>query len=65
MDEHQNDDIRHEVGQRVDGISHHRSTMAQDARYELEEQQYHVYCPSDKRHLIYLFIPFHCHKCCS
>ena len=32
------DDIGDEVAERVDGISHHRSTMAKDACHELEDE---------------------------
>ena len=58
-DEHQHNNIGDKVRQRVDGISHHRSTMPQNASHELKDEQHHVDHPSDKGYLIYFFIPFH------
>ena len=49
-----------EIGQRMDGIGNHRSTMAHDARHELEEQQYDIHRSPHQRHLIDLSVPFHC-----
>ena len=37
MDEHQYNDVRHEVRQRVNGISHHSGTMPHDTCHELKE----------------------------
>ena len=61
MDEHQYDDIRHEVRQGMNGICHHRGTMPHDACHKLKQQQHHIDDAAHQRHLIDFLIPFHCY----
>ena len=55
----QDDAIRHEIRQRMNGIGHHRGTMPHEACHKFEEQQHHVDCSSNDRNLIYFFVTFH------
>ena len=59
VDKDNNDDIRHKVAQRVNGICHHRGTMSHDASDELEKQQNHVDDAAHQCHFVYLFVSFH------
>ena len=58
-DEDQDDGIGQQVGERVDGVGHHRSTSAEDAGDEFESCQQQVNPAADKRHLIDSFFPVH------
>ena len=50
--EHQNDDVRHKVRQRMDGIGQHSRAVSHDARKKLEEQQQEVHHTAHDGHFV-------------
>ena len=61
--EDDDDGIGHEIAERMDGISHHSGTVAEDAGHKLEDQQHHVDDAAYERYLVDFLTAFH--FCCN